>query len=74
MRSRTGGHAEAVAWDSWPLRAREGACRGSMTTPKAVPAQYTALSIQGVIRYHPVAGGKKGREVRKKSSVLRQND
>ena len=27
---RTGGDAEAVAWDSWPLRAREGACRGSM--------------------------------------------
>ena len=33
MRSRTGGHAEAVAWDSWPLRAREGACRGSMDAP-----------------------------------------
>ena len=30
---RTGGDGEAVAWDSWPLRGREGACRGSMDAP-----------------------------------------
>jgi len=51
MRSRTGGHAEAVAWDSWPLRAREGVsrfyddpegCAGSIHHPEYSEVAYKA--------------------------------